>query len=214
MNRRTHIKTLLLAGAALVGASGSSPAETPAELAQKLLAAAPSLGEQSLGKADAPVVLVEYASATCPHCAEFHEKVLPQLKADYIETGKVRFIFREYPLDKLAMGAFMLARCVPADKYFPTIDMMFRRQQTWRTSSNPADELFRITQLSGMDKAGFEACLKRRDIVDGIAETAKKAREEFGVKGTPAIFINGKLVDGHKEFAELKIIIDAALAQQ
>jgi protein-disulfide isomerase len=208
-----HLKTLLLAGAALFAAFGPSQAETPAEMAQKLLAAAPSLGEQSLGKADAPVVLVEYASATCPHCAAFHEKVLPQLKADYIETGKVRFIFREYPLDNLAMGAFMLARCVAHDKYFPTIDMMFRRQQTWRTSGNPAAELFRITQLSGMDKAGFEACLKRQDVIKDIAETARKAREDFGVKGTPAIFINGKLVDGHKEFADLKILIDAALAQ-
>lgn len=214
MNRRMHIKTLLLAGAALIAAFEPSLAETPVEMAPKLLAAAPSLGEQSLGKADAPVVLVEYASATCPHCAEFHEKVLPQLKADYVETGKVRFIFREFPLDKLAMGAFMLARCVPGDKYFPTIDMMFRRQQTWRTSSNPGNELFRIMQLSGMDKAGFEACLKRQDIVKDIAETARKGREEFGVKGTPAIFLNGKLLDGHMEFADLKILIDAALAQQ
>ena len=214
MNRRMHIKTLLLAGATLFAAFGPSLAETPAEMAQKLLAAAPSLGEQSLGKADAPVVMVEYASATCPHCAAFHEMVLPQLKADYIETGKMRFIFREYPLDKLAMGAFMLARCVPNDKYFPTIDMMFRRQQTWRTSSNPAGELFRIMQLSGMDKPGFEACLKRQDVIKDISDTARKAREDFGVKGTPAIFINGKLVDGHKEFADLKIVIDAALAQQ
>lgn len=133
-------------------------------MAKKLLVAVPSLGEQSTGKADAPVVMIEYASATCPHCAEFHEKVLQSIKTEYIETGKVRFIFREFPLDKLAMGAFMLARCAPSDKYFPTIDMMFRRQQTWRTSNNPGDELFRIMQLSGMDKPGFEACLKRQDV--------------------------------------------------
>lgn len=211
MNRRTHIGALLLAGVGLIAAFEPSRAETPAETAQKLLAAVPSPGEQSLGKADAPVVMIEYASATCPHCAEFHEKVFPLIKAEYIETGKVRFIFREFPLDKLAMGAFMLARCAPSEKYFPTIDMMFRRQQTWRTSSNPADELFRIMQLSGMDKPGFEACLKRQDIANGIAETAKKAREDFGVKGTPAIFVNGKLIDVHKEMAEVKAAIDAAI---
>jgi protein-disulfide isomerase len=211
MNRRNHIRALVLAGAALFTAFGPSQAQTPAEMAQKLLAAEPSLGEQSLGKADAPVVMIEYASATCPHCAEFHEKVLPLIKTEYIDTGKVRFIFREFPLDKLAMGAFMLARCVPSDKYFPTIDMMFRRQQTWRTSSNPGDELFRIMQLSGMDKVGFEACLKRQEIVKGIAETAKKARDEFGVKGTPAIFINGMKIDGHKEMADVKAAIDAAI---
>lgn len=86
-------------------------------------------------------MIVEYASATCPHCAEFHEKVLPHIKSEYIDTRKVRFIFREFPLDKLAMGALMLARCVPDDKYFPTIDMMFRRQQTWSKIGNLADKL-------------------------------------------------------------------------
>lgn len=214
MNRRTNIKALLLAGPAIFAAIGPSRAEAPADLAKKLLDAAPSLGEKSLGKADAPVVVIEYASATCPHCAEFHEKVLPQLTAEYIDTGKVLFLFREFPLDKLAMGAFMLARCVPDDKYFPTIDMLFRRQQTWKGSSNPADELFRIMQLSGMDKAGFEACVKREDLWKAIAETSKKAREEFGVKGTPAVFVNGKMADGPKDYAEIKGAIEAALAQK
>lgn len=213
MNRRRNMQALLLAGASLLMPFAPSLAEVPSDLALKLLAASPSMGEQSLGKADAPVVMIEYASATCPHCAEFHEKMLPQIRADYIETGKVRFIFREFPLDQLAMGTFMLARCVPPDKYFPTIDMIFRRQQTWAKAKNPADELFRIMQLSGMDKPAFEACVKREDLFKGISETAKKARDDFGVKGTPAIFINGKLVDGHKEFSGIKAEIDAVLSK-
>ena len=150
MNRRRSIQTLAL-GAVFAASPLASwaQAQDTTDAASKMLAAASPLGDRVLGRDDAPVVMVEYASATCPHCAEFHEKVLPLIKTEYIDTGKVRFIFSEFPLDKLAMGAFMLARCVHDDKYFPTIDMMFRRQETWRKSSNPADDLFRIMQLSG-----------------------------------------------------------------
>jgi len=211
MNRRQSIQALV--GALLLAGPFASwaKAQDATDAASRIHAAVSPLGDRVLGRADAPVVMVEYASATCPHCAEFHEKVLPLVKTEYIDTGKVRFIFREFPLDRLAMGAFMLARCVPADKYFPTIDMMFRRQETWRKSSNPGDELFRIMQLSGMDKPAFEACLKRQDIANGISATAQRARDEFGVKGTPAIFVNGQMIDGHKEMAEVKAAIDAAI---
>jgi protein-disulfide isomerase len=109
----------------------------------------------------------------------------------------VRFIFREFPLDNVAMAAFMLARCVPEDKFFPTIDVMFKRQKTWM--SNPKVELLRVMQLAGMDQAGFDACLKREDLAKVIYDSSKKASADFGVKGTPAIFINGTQVDGHKE---------------
>ena len=212
LNRRRSIQAL--AFGALLVANPFAPwaqAQDATDAASKMLAAASPLGDRVLGQANAPVVMVEYASATCPHCAEFHEKVLPLIKTEYIDTGKVRFIFREFPLDKLAMGAFMLARCVPEDKYFPTIDMMFRRQQTWSKTGNPADELFRIMQFSGMDKAGFEACLKRADISKTIFESSKKAAKEFGIKGTPAIFVNGQMIDGHKEMTEVKAAIDAAI---
>ena len=212
MNRRQSIRALALG--ALLGANSFASwaqAQDTTDAASKMLAAASPLGDRVLGQANAPVVMVEYASATCPHCAEFHEKVLPLIKTEYIDTGKVRFIFREFPLDKLAMGAFMLARCVPDDKYFPTIDMMFRRQQTWSKTGNPADELFRIMQFSGMDQAGFEACLKRADISKAIFESSKKAAKDFGIKGTPAIFVNGQMIDGHKEMTEVKAAIDAAI---
>lgn len=181
-------------------------------IADKLLAGAPSIGERSMGQPDAPVVMIEYASATCPHCAEFHEKVLPQIRGEYIETGKLRFIFREFPLDNLAMGAFMLTRCVPEDKFFPTLNVLFKRQKLWM-SGNAKEELFRVMQLAGMDQAAFDACLKKEDLAKAIYESAKQAREEFGVKGTPAIFINGRMIDGHKEYAEIKSAIDAELAK-
>ncbi len=213
MNKRTCLKILSATGVAALLAMGPAQAQDNAgkAFADKLLAAAPSLGERSIGRADAPVVVIEYASATCPHCAEFHEKILPLIRTEYVDTGKVRFIFREFPLDQLAMAVFLLARCVPEEKFFSTIDMLFRRQQTWMNTRKK--ELLRVMQLSGMDEAAFETCLKREDISKAIFDSTMKARDEFGIKGTPAIFINGKMVDGHKDFAEIKTAIDAALSQ-
>lgn len=185
-------------------------AQSTDDAAAKLLAAASPLGDQVLGQADAPVVMVEYASATCPHCAEFHAKVLPLIKTEYIDAGKVRFIFREFPLDQAALGAFMLARCVAEDKYFATIDLMFRRQAIWMKGDKAA-ELLKVTQMAGMDKAGFDACLKRADIAKVIVESSRMAAKDFGIKGTPAIFVNGQMIEGHKEMANVKAAIDAAI---
>ena len=180
------------------------------DAAGKMLAAASPLGDRVLGEADAPVVMVEYASATCPHCAEFHAKVLPLFKAEYIDTGKLRFIFREFPLDQAALGAFMLARCVPEDKYFATLDLMFRWQANWMKGDKAA-ELLKVTQMAGMDKAGFDACLKRADVAKAIIESSRQAAKDFGIRGTPAIFVNGRMIDGHKEMADVKAAIDAAI---
>src|ERR1700687_5944958 len=95
------------------------------------LMAPPPLGDESLGSANAPVTIIEYASMTCPHCAHFHETTFPELKKKYIDTGKVRFIFREFPLDSVAATAFMVARCADKDKYFPMIEVLFQQQNTW-----------------------------------------------------------------------------------
>ncbi len=212
MNRRQLIialRTLALIGANL--AIQSSHAQDATEVAKRLLEAASPLGDRSLGKADAPVVMIEYASATCPHCAEFHEKVLPQIKSEYIETGKVRFIFREFPLDQLALGAFMLTRCIPEDKYFATLDLMFQKQKTWAQAENPADELFKVMQIAGMDQAGFEACVKREELGKAIVESSRKAAKDFAIKGTPAIFVNGQFIDAHDDMPAVKTALDKAI---
>jgi protein-disulfide isomerase len=211
MNRRQSVRTLVFG--ALLMASPVAPwaqGQNVPDAASKMLAAVSPLGDRVLGRADAPVVMVEYASATCPHCAEFHEKVLPLIKSEYIDTGRVRFIFREFPLDQVALAAFMLMRCVPEDKYFATIDLMFRRQGIWMKGDKPA-ELLKVTQMAGMDKAGFDDCLKRDDLAKAIVESSKKAAKDFGIKGTPAIFVNGQMIDGHKEMTEVKAAIDAAI---
>lgn len=213
MNKRQSVWALVFG--VLLLANPVDPwaqAQDATDTASKILAAPSPLGDRFLGRADAPVVMVEYASATCPHCAEFHEKVLPLIKSEYIDTSKVRFVFREFPLDQVALAAFMLARCVPEDKYFATIDLMFRRQSTWMKGDKPA-ELMKITQMSGMDQGGFDACLKRVELAKAIVESSRKAAKDFGIKGTPAIFINGQMIDGHKEMTEVKAAIDAAITK-
>ncbi len=208
MNRGQSVRALFFA--VVLAVAPWAQAQDANDAAGKMLAAASPLGDRVLGDADAPVVMVEYASATCPHCAEFHAKVLPLIKAEYIDTGKIRFIFREFPLDQAALGASMLARCVPEDKYFATLDLMFRRQAIWMKGDKAA-ELLKVTQMAGMDKAGFDACLNRAEVAKAIVESSRQAAKDFGIKGTPAIFVNGQMIDGHKEMADVKAAIDAAI---
>ncbi len=210
MNSRQSIRAMLF-GMCLAMAPGAQAQESN-DAGAKLLAAASPLGDRVLGQAEAPVVMVEYASATCPHCAEFHTKVLPLIKAEYIDSGKLRFIFREFPLDRAALAASMLARCVPDDKYFATIDLMFRRQSTWMKGDRAA-ELLKITQMAGMDKAGFDACLARIENAKVMIEYSRQAAKDFAIKGTPAIFVNGQMIDGHKDMADVKAAIDAAISK-
>jgi protein-disulfide isomerase len=191
------------------GAIGTAQAQSKVDPA-KLLEAVP-LGDRSLGSADAKVVIVEYASTTCPHCAKFHAESFPTVKKDYIDTGKVRFVFREFPLNDADLAAVMLARCAAEDKYFPLIEIFFEQQQVW-TKGNPRDELFKIAQLAGFTRESFEACLKNEAVAKGILESRERAEKEFGVESTPTFFINGEMVRGAESLEEFRKLIDAALA--
>jgi protein-disulfide isomerase len=210
LNKR-HLGFLAFFSVLFGFAPGSLAQDDAAALAEKLLAAVPAHGEKSLGDPNAPVTMIEYASATCPHCAEFHMQIWPGLKQDYVDTGKVRFVFREFPTDQLALGAFMLARCVPDDKYFEAIDMMFLQQKFW--TPNPKVELFRIVEEFGLTADQAKACIKKQDLVDGIVKVRESAIKDFGVKGTPSFFINGQYIDGHEDPAAARGVIDAALAK-
>ena len=116
--------------------------------------------DRVLGKADAPITIIEYASLTCPHCADFDKEVLPELKTKYIETGKAKLVYRDFPLDQWAMRAAMLARCAPADKYFSFIDVLFQNQITWATAKDPMAALEKIGKLGGVSSEQFNACME------------------------------------------------------
>ncbi|MBA2125813.1 disulfide bond formation protein DsbA [Hyphomicrobium methylovorum] len=151
------------------------------------------LPELAVGKADAPVTIVEYASMTCPHCAHFSKDVFEKLKAKYIDTGKVRFVYREFPLDNLAAAASMLARCAGGDKAFPLIETFYAKQEDWAfVQGNPVPKLFDIAKQAGFTQESFDKCLTDQKLLDQITVQRTRATDAFGVNATPSFFINGK----------------------
>jgi protein-disulfide isomerase len=153
------------------------------------------LGDHVMGDAKAPVTIIEYASMTCPHCAHFHETTYPELKKKYVDTGKVRFIFREFPLDPLAAAGSMLARCAGKDKYFPLIDALFSQQKDW-VVQKPLVPMFAIAKQAGFTQQTFDECLANQKMLEGIEESRTRAAQKFGVNSTPTFFINGKIFRG------------------
>jgi protein-disulfide isomerase len=197
----------LLAGVsalALVAYSGvRAPAWAQPKVLDADLAPAGPLGDVVMGAEDAPVTIVEYASMTCPHCAQFQARTFPKLKERYIDTGKVRYIFREFPLDPLSAGAFMLARCVDKDKYFSVIDLLFGTQRTW-VVPNPLQPLFSVAKQAGYTEDAFNACLKNQQILDGIQNVRDRAAKVLNVESTPTFFVNGKRMVGDVSIEDLE----------
>ena len=163
-----------------------------------------SLPDMALGPANASVTITEYASMTCPHCAAFNEAVFPKIKSEYIDSGKVRYVFREFPLDIKAAAGSMLARCIAKDdsgKYFAVIDMLFRQQNDW-VLKNTTETLTRIGKQAGLSQQAVEDCLKDQALLDKIAADQKYASEVLKVDSTPTFFINGERIKGETSFEE------------
>lgn len=190
--------------AASEAASESPPPATPDKTA--LMEPGP-LGEMALGDPNAPNTVIEYASMTCSHCQRWHAEVYPEFKKKYIDTGKVHFIFREYPLDPLAKAAFIEARCAPKERYFPMIDLMFDHQDEWAFVDKPVDALRNLLKQAGIGEEAFTECLKNQTILDGVNWVHDRAEKQLGVDATPTFFINGKEYPGEQSLADL----DAAL---
>ena len=163
-----------------------------------------SLPDMALGPADASVTITEYASMTCPHCAAFNEAVFPKIKSAYIDTGKVRYVFREFPLDIKAAAGSMLSRCIAKDdsgKYFAVTDMLFKQQNDWVTK-NTTETLTRIGKQAGLSQQAVEACLKDQALLDKIAADQKFASDVLKVNSTPTFFVNGEMIKGETSFEE------------
>jgi len=169
-----------------------------------------ALPDKQLGKDDAKVTIVEYASMTCPHCAHFAETTFPDLKTKYIDTGKARYILREFPFDPSAEAGFMLARCAK-DNYFPMVDVLFAQQANWVGVSNTKDALLQISKLAGFTQESFEACLTDQKLLDDVRSVQKRGANEFKVDSTPTFFINGKTYKGAMSIEEMSAIIDPLL---
>ena len=217
LSRRT---VLMSTTATIAGAAGLFVFESKSPIDVVSKAQAQSTGGVSqegplpdmfLGEEAAPITIIEYASMTCPHCANFHETILPTIKEKYVDTGKVKLIFREFPLDARAYAASMLARCADKQFYFPMTDVLFKQQETWARAEDPRGPLLQIAKLAGFTQESFEACLKNQELLDKVNETRKKAAEEYGVSGTPSFFINGEKYSGPVSVEGLSGAIDALL---
>jgi protein-disulfide isomerase len=172
------------------------------------------LPDLSLGLPDAKITVVEYASMTCGHCANFAKNVWPEFKKKYVDSGKVHFVFREFPLDPLAAAASMLARCAGGDKAFPLIEVLFEKQDNWALSEgNPVPRLFEIAKQAGFTQDSFDKCLTDPKLLDKITAGRSRASDVFGVSSTPTFFINGKRLDGAPTMANFDKMIEPLLAK-
>lgn len=166
------------------------------------------LGEHIKGDPDAPVTIIKYASMTCPHCRAWHVNAYPEIKEKYINTGKAKLYFREFPFDPSAAAAFMLAACAGEEKYFSMIDILYERQSTW-SRGNVVQELFKIAKLAGFSEESFNACLKDQELLNNVLSIQKKAANDYQVNATPTFFINGTKYSGNMSASAMGEVIDA-----
>lgn len=207
LNRRTSLK--MMGSTGLLLATGF-----PAfgEDLSDLMTLAPD--EKIMGDKDAPVTIVEYSSMTCPHCAAFHSKTLPAIKKKYLDTGKAKLVFREFPVstrDMRSIAAFMLARCADEDKYFPMVDVLYQKQAQWSRAEDPVPILLNIAKLAGFTQESFNACLKNQEVMDTVLKVRNKAADDYGVSGTPTFFINGKKQVGNASVENFSKLIEDAM---
>jgi len=193
---------LLLGGLGLAAGPTASPARAQA--------ADPRLQDMALGRPDAPVTIVEYASLTCPHCAAFHANVLPALKKEYIDTGKARLIFRDFPLDQLALAAAAVSRCAGPERYFSFIEVFFAQQRTWAGGADPRAAMTQIARLGGMSTEQIDACWASQAVSDYILNSRLEAVQKFNVESTPTLIVNGRKLAGVPDMEEFRKLLDGA----
>jgi protein-disulfide isomerase len=201
--------------AALAGIAGAVQSFAKAETAEPDLAELAKPGPEgdiSLGSDKAPVTVIEYASMTCPHCAHFAAETFPELQKRYIDTGKVRFIFREFPLDALAAAGFMLARCAGKDKFMPIVETLFAKQPEWMVQK-PLQPLMDIAKQFGFTQQSFDQCLANQQVLDAIQAVRDRAATKLGVNSTPTFFVNGKRLVGDQSIDAMANAIDPYLKE-
>lgn len=174
-------------------------------------AAAPAMGEQALGDPAARLTMIEYASLTCSHCATFHNTVLPDLRSRYIESGQVRLVFRDFPLDELALRAAQLARCAGPERYFRFLSALFAQQEQWAAASDPLASLKQLGRLGGLPEAEMDACLADKALEESILQSRLDAQQQFGVSSTPTFVINGQVYAGSRDADAFAALIDPLL---
>ena len=213
--RVINVATILVAVCVLfIILAGNSTAE-PEKINNKikLLPIKDILADRVLGDPSAEVTIIEYASMTCSHCAAFHAGQFQILKKEYIKTGKVKFIYRDFPLDGLALAAAMMARCAPKERYYPIVNIIFQTQQNWANKANPSEALSQIGLLSGISKDTYKACIANTDIYEGLVKIRNQREQKFKILSTPTIIVNNNTVTGGLSVKNLRQVLDAELVK-
>ncbi|HYD67752.1 DsbA family protein [Azospirillum sp.] len=193
---------------AVVAATGSVPAA--AQATNNTIDTQAALADRVLGKADAPVTIIDYSSMTCPHCATFHTETLPKLKEAYLDTGKAKLIFRDFPFDQWALKASMMARCAPAERYYPLLDVLFKNQGQWSRAKDPAAALTTYGKLAGLSEATIKACWENKDLETGVLGFYMDGQAKYKVESTPTFILNdgAARITGAQPFEKFAEAID------
>ena len=165
------------------------------------------LPDMILGDSDAPIEIIEYSSMTCSHCAAFHTETYPTLKEEYFDTGRAKLVFREFPLDRIALAVSAIARCSGEDRFFPFVDVMFQTQEQWARSSDPLGEIKSIIRMGGQDPAMVDECLADDSIITGILAVRLHGSETYDIASTPTFIINGESHPGNMSFEEFDTLL-------
>ena len=170
-----------------------------------------ALEEKKIGDDSASIKMIEFASLTCGHCAKFHNEVFPLIKKDYIDTGKISFIYRDFPLDKFALKASVIARCSGSDRFFSFLRVLYNKQKDWTRTQDPFKSLLKIAKLGGLKNDEIKVCVGNKSIEDGILRERLSSSKKYDIKATPTIYINNEKYDGDLTFEALKLKIDSLL---
>lgn len=193
-------------------AAEAMPEEAAPEEEIKVNVAA-ALARRALGDPEAPVTVEDFSSLTCPHCARFHNDVFPKIKANYIDTGKVYWVATDFPLDRVAMQASVMARCAPVDAYFIIIDQLFATQKEWATSEDPTTALAKVGADAGLQPEMFEACLNKEALTEELFKRMQKAGKDYQISATPSFVLNEgvETITGELAYDKFAAKIDALL---
>lgn len=208
---RTASRRLFLAGLGTAAAAALlRPVVRPALAAGPTYPMDVNADDRLMGKADAPITIIEYASLTCDHCVRFHRDTLPQIKTNWIDPGKARLVYRDFPLDGLALRAAMLAHCAGPERYFAFLNVIFQQHDQWAHAKEPMAALKRLVRLGGMPEPQADACVSDKAIETRLLTTRMEAEQRYEVRSTPTFIINGRKLTGALPYAEFEKVLAAA----